>query len=80
MHCLRARVITIMMLMSIACINWSVAGSGSARRAMDADHASVKVIKALLRRATTCPNGCTTRSTLFFIESPCQRNGIHAGI
>ena len=55
MHCLRARVITIMMLMSIACINWSVAGSGSARRAM-ADHASVKVIMALLRRTTVFCN------------------------
>ena len=55
MHCLRARVIIIMMLMPIAYIDWSVAGSGSARRAM-ADHASVKVIMALLRRTTVFCN------------------------
>ena len=56
MHCLRARVIIIMMLMPIAYIDWSVAGSGSARRAIDADHASVKVTMALLRRTTVFCN------------------------
>ena len=45
MHCLRAR----------AYITWSVAGSWSARHAM-ADHASVKVIMALLRRITVFCN------------------------
>ena len=45
MHCLRAR----------AYITWSFSGSGSARRAM-ADHASVKVIMALLRRITVFCN------------------------